>query len=166
MKKIFFLGILFFNSWYLIGCTASNTEYSNSNNKKEVSHQESKERKLKESSSLAIDTTEKQSDPTKNTYEDAKDTGDPSLKVASDNSSINRYINPSELSDYEEYNYLKQGVPNFEKLKVKILLNNKYKRILLLVNNEKKYKSIFLKNKKCLKVIDETIDNEILNTHI
>lgn len=77
--------------------------------------------------------------------------------------------NTQENTDKEENNNTQEFV---EKKKIKeitnfdgnskVILNNDYKRIILWTDNDnEKYKSIFLKKKNMLKIIDEKKDDQI-----
>lgn len=66
----------------------------------------------------------------------------------------------SHTQDYIEKKKLKE-ITNFDG-NSKLVLNNDYKRIILWKNNDKeKYKSILLKKKNTLKIINEKKDEQI-----
>ncbi|HIQ90480.1 hypothetical protein EIG99_05065 [Staphylococcus condimenti] len=66
----------------------------------------------------------------------------------------------SHTQDYIEKKKLKE-ITNFDG-NSKVVLNNDYKRIILWKNNDKeKYKSILLKKKNTLKIINEKKDEQI-----
>lgn len=66
----------------------------------------------------------------------------------------------NDTQDYIEKKKIKE-VTNFDG-NSKVVLNNDYKRIILWKDNDKeKYKSILLKKKNTLKIIDEEKDDQI-----
>lgn len=72
--------------------------------------------------------------------------------------------NDKEIADFPEYDVLAEEI-NVDDLDVDIKANNSNKRVMLLSddNGKKQYKSIFIKEKKRLKIISLDDDGQIFN---
>lgn len=71
----------------------------------------------------------------------------------------------SSLSEYEEYPYLDKEIDNLDNYDPIVETDNPNKRVILYKadNNEKKYKSIFIKRQNRLKIIQLDDNGEIFN---
>lgn len=160
MKRLKITTLVFASTMVLMGCTQQTTSENNNEDNKAASQTvENTEQSSTEASTSTQQSVSSESTEETSTVESAAATS----TTETESSEIK-----NELADLEEGTALQDTIGDVDNLNVETATDNPNKRVLLFSNDEgeKQYKSVFIKQKKRLKIIDITNDDLLMNQEI
>lgn len=160
MKRLKITTIALASTMLLAGCTQQTTSENNEENEVAAT---SETMETTESSNMESSVSTEESDT-------AESTEETSTEASSTEASTTETVNSEEddVADLEEGTELQDTIDDLDDLNVETATDNPNKRVLLFSNDEgeKQYKSVFIKQKNRLKIIDINNDDLLMNQEI
>lgn|SRR5699024_430523 len=154
MKKMI---VVLFSALFLLSLTACSSGENNNNTANSIENNDH---------NAEVEQSTDNNDNNNNAANDEKDEADNNSENVSDDNSNNNDDDdvPDKLADFEETKELQANIEDLNSLTPEIETDNDNKRIILFAddNDRKQYKSIFIKQKQRLKIIELNKDDGLL----
>lgn len=164
MRYLKITTIVLASTMLLMGCTQQTTSENNEDNEVTVTSEtlqstEQRSTETEQSSSISSEATEESAEETVEVS--TEETDETSADISQNSEAENDVV------DFEEGDALQDTI-DLEGLTMETATDNPNKRVLLFSNDErqKEYKSVFIKQKKRLKIIDIKNDDLLLNEEL
>ncbi|AYW45558.1 hypothetical protein LQF61_11620 [Tetragenococcus koreensis] len=155
MKRLKLMTLVVASTMLLVGCTQQTTSENNEDNEAATT-------------SETVEATAQSSAVSSESTEQTESTEESSVEETSEETSTTETESSeteNDVADLEEGAVLQDTIDDLDNLNVETATDNPNKRVLLFSNDEgqKQYKSVFIKQKNRLKIIDIANDDLLVN---